>query len=112
MAGAASDRSTMRKREEHGEEVERHAERPDEEQRAGEYGSDGAGIAAQTAVGAEQVEVAEAAHGGGDEALAGDGEGGDEDDAGPGNGARWRGRASAAGSGVHQVEIGVGMGAR
>ncbi len=44
----------------------------------------GAEIASQAGAGAEPVEVAEATHGRGDEALAGDGECGDDQDAGPG----------------------------
>lgn len=70
--------------EEHGEEVEGHAERAGEEERAGKHGADGAEVAAQAGAVAEMVEVAEAVHGGGYEALAGDGQGGDEEDAGPG----------------------------
>ena len=67
----------------HGEEVEGHAERADEEEWAGKDGSDGAKVAAKTGAGAEVVEVAEAAHGGGDTTFAGDGEDGDRDDAAP-----------------------------
>ena len=68
---------------EESEEVEGHAERADEEERAGKDGSDGAEVAAEAGTGAEVVEVAKAAHGGGDTTLAGDGEDGDRDDAAP-----------------------------
>jgi hypothetical protein len=69
--------------EEQGEEVERHAERSEEEDGAGENGADGAEIAAEARAGAEVVEVTEAAHGGCDEAFARDGEEGHAEDAGP-----------------------------
>ena len=69
--------------EEESEEVEGHAERSGEEEGAREDGADGAEVTAKAGAGAEVVEVAEAAHGGGDEAFAGDSEGGDAEDAGP-----------------------------
>jgi hypothetical protein len=69
--------------EEQGEEVERHAECSREEDGAREHGSDGAEVAAEAWSGAVVVQVAEAAHGGGDEALTRDGEGGDAENADP-----------------------------
>ena len=68
---------------EHGEEVEGHAQGTDEEEGRREYGADGAEVSAEARAGAEVVEVAEAAHGGGDEAFAGDGEGDDREDGAP-----------------------------
>lgn len=68
---------------EHGEKVERHAEGAGEEEGAGEDGADGAKEAEEAGAGAEVVEVAEAAHGGGDEDFAGDGESGDGEDGAP-----------------------------
>lgn len=66
--------------EEHGEEVEGHAEGTEDEFAAGENGLDGAEDAAAFA---DEVEVAEVAHAGGDEDFSGDGEGSDEGDGGP-----------------------------
>ena len=68
---------------EHCEEVEGHAEGTGEEEGRREDGADGAKVAAEARAGTEAVEVTEAAHGGSDEALAGDGESDDSEDGAP-----------------------------
>src|SRR5882757_1774657 len=62
---------------EHGEEVESHAECSGEEERAGENGARRPKVAADAGTGTEEIEVAEAAHGAGDEDFARNCEGGD-----------------------------------
>ena len=67
--------------EEEGEEAERHAEDSGEEHGAGDYGADGSGEAGFCA---DDVEVADAAHGSGSEAVSCDGGEGYGEDGGPG----------------------------
>lgn len=74
--GRASERELGdRERKEHGEEVERHAERAEHEGDVGENGANSAGKAAALT---NEVEISELLHAAGDEDLSGDCECGDE----------------------------------
>ena len=88
----------------HGEEVEGHAEGPGEEGGVGDYG---AGSSGEAGVGADEVEVADLAHGGGDEDFSGDGEEGDDGDAGPGDEGRGVVHQMAVLVAVRSVRAGV-----